>query len=49
MAMIIIAANLWGATTGEWRGASGRTYAYSWVGIGVLLVAIYVISRGSMS
>jgi len=49
MAMIIIAANLWGAATGEWRGASGRTYAYSWVGIGVLLVAIYVISRGSMS
>lgn len=47
MAMIIISANLWGAFTGEWKGASGGTHAYSWAGIGVLLAAIYVISRGS--
>jgi L-rhamnose-H+ transport protein len=47
MAMIIIAGNLCGAMTGEWTGASRRALAYSWVGIGVLLLAIYVISRGS--
>jgi L-rhamnose-H+ transport protein len=49
MAMNIIAANAWGAATGEWRGASRRTYGYSWAGIAVLLVAIYVISRASTS
>jgi L-rhamnose-H+ transport protein len=47
MAMNIIAANAWGAATGEWRGSSRLTYGYSWAGIAVLLVAIYVISRGS--
>ena len=47
MAMIIITANLWGAMTGEWKGASKGTYIYSWGGIAVLVVAIYVISRGS--
>jgi L-rhamnose-H+ transport protein len=47
MAMIIIMANLWGAVTGEWKGASKGTYAYSWTGIVILVLAIYVISRGS--
>jgi len=47
MAMNIIAANAWGAVTGEWKGSSRVTYGYSWAGITVLLVAIYVISRGS--
>jgi L-rhamnose-H+ transport protein len=49
MAMNIITANVWGAGTGEWRGASRVTYGYSWAGIAVLLAAIYVISRASMS
>ncbi|HEV2494075.1 MAG TPA: L-rhamnose/proton symporter RhaT [Terriglobia bacterium] len=49
MAMIIITANLWGALTGEWKGIARSTYAYSWSGIGFLLMAIYVISRGSAS
>lgn len=49
MAMNIIAANVWGAATGEWRDVSRLTYGTSWAGIGVLLVAIYVISRGSAS
>jgi L-rhamnose-H+ transport protein len=49
MAMNIIAANVWGAATGEWKGASRLTYGYSWAGIAVLLVAIYVISRASAS
>lgn len=49
MAMNIVAANVWGAAAGEWRGACRVTYAYSWTGIAVLLVAIYVISRASTS
>ncbi|MEJ2010252.1 MAG: L-rhamnose/proton symporter RhaT [Acidobacteriota bacterium] len=47
MAMNITAANVWGAATGEWKGASRRTYGYSWTGVLVLLVAIYVISHAS--
>ena len=47
MAMIIITANLWGAITGEWAKASRRSFAYSWVGMGILLAAIYVISLAS--
>lgn len=47
MAMNITAANVWGAATGEWKGASRRTYGYSWAGVLVLLVAIYVISHAS--
>ena len=47
MAMIIITANLWGAITGEWAKASRRSFAYSWVGMGVLLAAIYVMSLAS--
>ncbi|MBZ5515135.1 MAG: hypothetical protein LAN62_09925 [Acidobacteriia bacterium] len=47
MAMNIITANVWGAATGEWKGAGSRTYGYSWAGIVVLLIAIYVILGGS--
>ena len=47
MAMVIVAANLWGALTGEWKGATRRSYAYSWAGIALLLLAIYVTSLGS--
>jgi L-rhamnose-H+ transport protein len=46
MTMIIITGNLWGAVTGEWAGASRRSYLYSWAGIVLLLLAIYVISLG---
>jgi L-rhamnose-H+ transport protein len=49
MAMNIITANVWGGVSGEWKGASRLTYVYSWAGISILLVAIYVISRASMS
>lgn len=44
MATIIITANLWGALTGEWAKASRRSFAYAWVGMGVLRGAICVIS-----
>jgi len=46
MSMSLITSNLWGALTGEWAGASRRSYGYSLVGIGLLIVAITIISRG---
>ena len=49
MSMSLITSNIWGALTGEWKGASRRSYAYSLVGIGFLIVAITVISRGGSS
>ncbi|MFB3920906.1 MAG: L-rhamnose/proton symporter RhaT [Terriglobia bacterium] len=49
MSMGLITSNVWGAVTGEWRGASRRAYAYSLVGIVFLIVAIVVISRGGSS
>jgi hypothetical protein len=39
-----ISPNLWGALTGEWAKASRRSFAYAWVGMGVLPVAICIIS-----
>lgn len=48
LSMSIITSNLWGALTGEWRGASYRSYAYFLAGVGFLLVAITVIARGGI-
>ena len=47
MVMAIICGNLFGAMTGEWKGASKSTFLYSVAGIAVLALAIYVISRGN--
>jgi L-rhamnose-H+ transport protein len=47
MTIDIIAALFWGAVTGEWKGASRRALVYNWMGVGVLLVAIAVISAGN--
>ena len=47
MTIDIIAALFWGAVTGEWSGASRRALAYNWIGVGILLVAIAVISAGN--
>lgn len=48
MAMNIVTASLWGGLVArEWRGASLRTYSYSWMGIVILIVAIGVISHAS--
>ncbi len=47
MTIDIIAALFWGAVSGEWRGASRRALVYNWTGVGVLLVAIAVISAGN--
>jgi len=39
---------LWGAVSGEWKGASRRALAYCWAGVGILLVSIGVISASNM-
>jgi L-rhamnose-H+ transport protein len=47
MTLDIIVGLFWGAVSGEWKGASRRALVYNWTGIGVLLVAIAVISAGN--
>src|ERR1700758_2306994 len=47
MILDIIVGLFWGALSGEWKGASRAALLYNWVGIGVLLVAIAVISAGN--
>jgi L-rhamnose-H+ transport protein len=47
MTIDIIGALFWGAVSGEWRGASRRALIYNWAGVGILLVAIAVISAGN--
>jgi len=46
MSMALITSNVLGALSGEWKGASRRSYGYSLVGIAFLIVAITVISSG---
>lgn len=48
MAINISAGYFWGVATGEWKGASRRSFSYSWIGIIILLVSIYVISLGNV-
>jgi L-rhamnose-H+ transport protein len=47
MSMSMITANAWGFLTAEWKGASRSSYAYSLLGIAVLVCAIVVISSGN--
>lgn len=47
MTLDIVVALFWGAMSGEWKGASRRALVYNWSGVGVLLVAIAVISAGN--
>ena len=47
MTIDIIAALFWGAVSGEWKGASRRALVYNWMGVGILLVAIAIISAGN--
>ncbi len=45
----IIAGNFWGFLSGEWKGASRTALTYCLTGIGILFVAIGVISMGNAS
>jgi L-rhamnose-H+ transport protein len=47
MTIDILAGLFWGAVSGEWKGASRRALIYNWAGVGVLLLAIAVISAGN--
>jgi hypothetical protein len=47
MTVDIIAALFWGAVSGEWKGASRRALVCNWIGVGILLVAIAIISAGN--
>jgi L-rhamnose-H+ transport protein len=47
MSMVIITANIWGALTGEWKGAGPRARRLAWSGILLLVGAIVVISRAN--
>jgi L-rhamnose-H+ transport protein len=49
MTLDIIAGIFWGAVTGEWKEASKRALAYCWTGVGILILAIVVISIGNAS
>ena len=47
MTLDILAGLFWGAASGEWKGASRRALVYNWTGVGVLLMAIAIISAGN--
>jgi L-rhamnose-H+ transport protein len=49
MTLDILAGIFWGAVTGEWKRASRRALAYCWAGVGILLLAIVLISLGNAS
>ncbi len=46
MSMSLITSNVLGAATGEWAGAPRTAYGYSLAGIGLLMIAITIISSG---
>jgi L-rhamnose-H+ transport protein len=48
MASIILFSTLWGFALNEWLGASARTRALVWGGIGLLIGATVVIGAGNM-
>ena len=45
MAVVIMVANVWGALSGEWKGAGSKAIGMSWLGNVVLAVAIAVIAQ----
>jgi L-rhamnose-H+ transport protein len=45
--MSLMTANAWRYLTGEWQGASRKSYLYSPVGVAMLIMAIFVISFGN--
>jgi L-rhamnose-H+ transport protein len=47
MASIILFSTLWGFALKEWKGASGRTRAFVWLGIALLVGSTIVIGVGN--
>jgi L-rhamnose-H+ transport protein len=49
MTLDILVGIFWGAVSGEWKKASRPAVAYCWAGVGVLVLAIVLISIGNAS
>jgi L-rhamnose-H+ transport protein len=49
MSLIVITASVWGVVTGEWKGAGRQPLAIMSAGVGVLIVAIFVLAAASRS
>lgn len=47
MSVVIIMANVWGAATGEWKGAGAQARRLMWAGVTVLVAAIAVIAQAN--
>lgn len=47
MSTVIIMANVWGAATGEWKGAGAQAMRLMWTGVAVLVAAIAVIAQAN--
>jgi len=45
MSTVIIMANVWGAATGEWKGAGAQAMRLMWAGVAILVAAIAVIAQ----
>ena len=44
MSLIVITASVWGVATGEWKGAGTRPLQIMYTGVGVLVLAIFVLA-----
>lgn len=47
MSTVIIMANVWGAATGEWKGAGAQAMRLMWTGAAILVAAIAVIAQAN--
>lgn len=47
MSLCIVISNLWGLVTGEWQGAGKKSFVIMASGIGILLLAVVVLSWAS--
>lgn len=47
MSTVIILANVWGAVTGEWKGAGAQAMRLMWAGVAILVAAIAVIAQAN--
>jgi L-rhamnose-H+ transport protein len=44
MSVVVITAAVWGIITGEWRGSGNKPRVLMAIGVGILVVAIFVLS-----
>ncbi len=47
MSLIVIGATMWGVVTGEWRGTGKKPLQLMASGVGVLIVAVFVLAEAS--